>query len=62
LRDAILRSGKRGGNGRWRSCRWRGLVVHTANEGRDLNNAGEVFENLPEGQDGPKMVALTTHS
>jgi hypothetical protein len=40
----------------------RGLVVHTANEERDLNNAGDVFYRLPKDESEPEMVALATYS
>lgn len=63
MRDAILRSGKIalscvGIARRERAVAimpmGRGLVVHTLHEERDLNDAGEVFDRLPEGKTDPR--------
>ncbi len=37
-----------------------GLVAHTLHEERDLNNARDVFEDLPTGKSDPEMVKLAT--
>jgi DNA end-binding protein Ku len=37
-----------------------GLVAHTLHEERDLNNARDVFEDLPTGKSDPEMVELAT--
>lgn len=36
----------------------KGLVAHTLHEQRDLNNAGEVFDKLPDAAPDPEMVKL----
>src|ERR1700722_9620017 len=38
----------------------RGLVAHTLHEERDLNNAGDVFDDLPSRGSDPEMVKLAT--
>ena len=71
MRGAILRSGKmalsrvviaRSERAVAIMPRGRRLVVHRGYEKCDVNNAGEVFDRLPEGQRDPEMVALATHS
>jgi DNA end-binding protein Ku len=37
-----------------------GLVAHTLHEERDLNNARDVFDDLPTGKSDPEMVKLAT--
>jgi DNA end-binding protein Ku len=37
-----------------------GLVAHTLHEERDLNDAGDVFGDLPTGKSDPEMVKLAT--
>jgi DNA end-binding protein Ku len=37
-----------------------GLVAHTLHEERDLNNARDVFDDLPSGKSDPEMVKLAT--
>jgi DNA end-binding protein Ku len=37
-----------------------GLVAHTLHEERDLNNARDVFDDLPTGGSDPEMVKLAT--
>jgi Ku protein len=37
-----------------------GLVAHTLHEERDLNNASDVFDDLPTGKSDPEMVKLAT--
>src|SRR5882757_8972748 len=37
-----------------------GLVAHTLHEERDLNDARDVFDDLPSGQSDPEMVKLAT--
>jgi DNA end-binding protein Ku len=37
-----------------------GLVAHTLHEERDLNNAQEVFEDVPAGRPDPQMLDLAT--
>ena len=37
-----------------------GLVAHTLHEERDLNNARDVFDDLPTGKSDPEMVRLAT--
>ena len=36
----------------------KGLVVHTLHEQRDLNNANDVFDKLPDAMPDPEMVTL----
>lgn len=38
----------------------RRLVVHTAHDERELNNAGEGFDRLPKGKTDSEMLALAT--
>jgi DNA end-binding protein Ku len=37
-----------------------GLVAHTLHEERDLNNARDVFDDLPTGKSDPEMIKLAT--
>jgi DNA end-binding protein Ku len=37
-----------------------GLVAHTLHEERDLNNARDVFDDVPSGKSDPEMVKLAT--
>jgi len=37
-----------------------GLVAHTLHEERDINNAGDVFDDIPTGKPDPEMVELAT--
>lgn len=36
----------------------KGLVAHTLHEGRDLNNAADLYDKLPEAKIDPEMIAL----
>jgi DNA end-binding protein Ku len=38
----------------------RGLVAHTLHDERDLNDPGEVFDDLPAAKSDPEMVKLAT--
>jgi DNA end-binding protein Ku len=37
-----------------------GMVAHTLHENRDLNDAGDLFSNIPDAKADPEMVSLAT--